>query len=253
MSYAATTNDLPPPGNTSPPDAPPTRLSRFAPFIMPMLTLGIAYGLLFLTLTTRISHSEMMARCVLADESKARIWSVANVEIGLAYFGVFGAMLFYFLKIYRNSISHLRDLSFALAYLFGSFLLDYFCVEMFEPFIAMLVGDALVMTFTLIISRQVWFQRLLGVFVPLIFLTCGIGHFLEGLSYWYQTYHLKCPLDNGHCRYWLRRTGQCVALSGIHSRRGYSYRTDAANGPCRRTGKGSWRTAQSGSREFTPA
>jgi anti-sigma regulatory factor (Ser/Thr protein kinase) len=102
-------------------------------------------------------------------------------------------MLFYFLKIYRNSYTHLRDLTVALCYLFGSFILDYICVETFEPFVAMLIGDALVMTFTLIVSRQLWFQRLLGVFVPLIFLTCGIGHFLEGLSYWQLTYHFNVP------------------------------------------------------------
>jgi anti-sigma regulatory factor (Ser/Thr protein kinase) len=66
-------------------------------------------------------------------------------------------------------------------------------VRTFEPFLAMLIGDAIVMTFTLIVSRQLWFQRLLGVFVPIIFLTCGIGHFLEGISYWYLTYPINVP------------------------------------------------------------
>jgi anti-sigma regulatory factor (Ser/Thr protein kinase) len=172
---------------------PPIWGKRFAAWIMPLITLSIAYGLLFLTQTNQISMDDMMKRCVLSNDRYSRIWSVGNVEIGLAYLGVFGAMLFYFLKIYRNSITHLKDLYFALAYLFGSFALDYFCVRAFEPFVAMLIGDALVMTFTLIVSRQVWFQRLLGVFVPLIFLTCGIGHFLEGLTYWQLTYPLNVP------------------------------------------------------------
>src|SRR2546430_7579572 len=40
-------------------------------------------------------------------------------------------------------------------------------------------------------ALPIWFQRLLGVFVPVIFLTCGLGHFLEGLSYWKLTYDVN--------------------------------------------------------------
>ncbi|MDX1932330.1 MAG: ATP-binding protein [Capsulimonadales bacterium] len=177
-----------------PPDGPETQdREQWTVWIMPVLTLVMAYGLLFLTFAEKLDHAEVMKRCVLSNDQYARIWSVGNVEIGLAYLGVFGTMLFYFLKIYRNSALHLRDLTFALSYLLGSFILDYICVKTFEPFPAMLIGDGLVMTFTLIVSRQVWFQRLLGVFVPMIFLTCGIGHLLEGLSYWKLTYEWNVP------------------------------------------------------------
>jgi anti-sigma regulatory factor (Ser/Thr protein kinase) len=152
-----------------------------------------AYSLLTLTLASQISHAEIMQRCVLVDPNLSRIWSVANIEVGLAYMGVFVGMLFYFIGIYKRSVQHLKDLTYALVYLFGSFALDFICVRTFEPFVAMLVGDAIVMTVTVVISRQVWFQRLLGVFVPLIFLTCGVGHFLEGISYWYLTYTVNVP------------------------------------------------------------
>jgi anti-sigma regulatory factor (Ser/Thr protein kinase) len=131
----------------------------------------------------------------------ARIWSVSNIEIGLSYFGVFVGMLYYFLRLYHESRQHLIDLGLATAYLVFSFALDYFCVRNFEPFVAMLIGDAVVMTFTLIVSRQLWFQRLLGIFVPIIFLTCAFGHFMEGLSYWKLTYPLNVP--------WMMVTADC--------------------------------------------
>ncbi len=169
---------------------PPSKLSVW---VLPVFVLAIAYALLALTLTEQLSHQQIMQRCVLVDPRRARIWSVGNVEIGLAYFGVFGGMVFYFLRLYARSTRHLLDLSLALLYLAGSFALDYFCVETFHPFMALLVGDAIVMTFTVMVSRQVWFQRLLGVFVPVIFLTCGVGHFLEGLSYWRLTYTVNTP------------------------------------------------------------
>jgi anti-sigma regulatory factor (Ser/Thr protein kinase) len=49
------------------------------------------------------------------------------------------------------------------------------------------------MTFTAFVSRQLWFQRLLGVFVPLVFLTCSFGHLMEGLSFWKLTYPINVP------------------------------------------------------------
>ncbi|GAB4465712.1 MAG: hypothetical protein OHK0029_36560 [Armatimonadaceae bacterium] len=155
--------------------------------------LAIAYSLLLLTFTSQVPHAVAMKRCVLLDDKMAKIWSVGNIEIGVAYLGVFASMLFYFLRHYRESIQHIKDLIYAMAYLVGSFALDWVCVQSFDPFVAMLVGDAIVMTFTLAVSRQVWFQRLLGVFVPIIFLTCGIGHFLEGMSYWQLTYPINVP------------------------------------------------------------
>ena len=123
----------------------------------------------------------------------SRIWSVAHVEISLSYFGVFGAMLFYFLRMYAQDRAHLIDLGYALAYIFASFLLDLYCVLNFEPFVALLIGDAIVLTFTVMVSRQLWFQRLLGVFVPMVFFTCGVGHLLEGMSYWKLTYPVNVP------------------------------------------------------------
>jgi anti-sigma regulatory factor (Ser/Thr protein kinase) len=170
---------------------PPVR--PFSGWLLPVAVLSAAYGLLALTFCSTLSHAEVMQRCVLVDPKMARIWSVGNVEIGLGYLGVFSAMLFYFLGIYRRSAIHLRDLAYAMLYLLASFALNYVCVRAFAPFVAMLVGDAIVMTFTLIVSRQLWFQRLLGVFVPIIFLTCGVGHFLEGVSYWYLTYPINVP------------------------------------------------------------
>lgn len=168
-------------------------LSRLTPWMLPLSVLAIAYALLGLTFTQQLTHMDIMRRCVLVDPRRARIWSVGNVEIGLAYFGVFFGMVFYFLRMYAHSKRHLSDLGLALGYLLGSFALDYFCVQTFHPFMALLVGDAVVMTFTVMVSRQVWFQRLLGVFVPVIFLTCGLGHLLEGLSYWQLTYTVNTP------------------------------------------------------------
>lgn len=167
--------------------------SFLARWFFPLVMLLSAYSLLFLTFTSQIAENDARIRCVLMDDKMARIWSVGNIEIGAAYLGVFLSMVFYFLRLYRTSATHLRDLMYALAYLVGSFILDLICVRTFEPFIAMFIGDAIVMTFTVIVSRQLWFQRLLGVFVPIIFLTCGIGHFLEGLSYWQQTYPINVP------------------------------------------------------------
>src|SRR5690349_4795941 len=116
--------------------------SRRSAWILPLILLAGAYGLLFLTLTQRMSHSELMQRCVLMDPKLSRVWSVGNVEIGAGYFGVFFGMLFYFLGMYRHSRQHLTDLGLAVGYIVASFLLDYFCVSHFEPFQAMLIGDA---------------------------------------------------------------------------------------------------------------
>lgn len=155
--------------------------------------LATMYSLLLLSYTQSYAMGDLMNRCVLMNPKLSRIWSVANVEIGVGYFGVFGAMTFYFIKIRRHQSQHLHDLQLAFAYLVGSFILDYLCVRNLSPFVALLVGDAIVMTFTLFVSRQLWFQRLLGVFVPMIFFTCGMGHFLEGISYWKLTYPLNVP------------------------------------------------------------
>jgi anti-sigma regulatory factor (Ser/Thr protein kinase) len=173
--------------------SPPRRSRTIAALFVPILLLTLAYGLLGLTLTHRATHAELMQRCVLTDNNLSRIWSVGNVEIGMSYFGVFGGMVWYFLGAYKRSITHLTDLAYAIAYLLVSFTLDVFCVRSFSPFVAMFIGDALVMTFTLAVSRQMWFQRLLGVFIPLIFLTCAVGHFLEGLSYWARTFPTNVP------------------------------------------------------------
>ncbi len=163
-------------------------------WIFPALILCGAYGLLGLTFVQHGSaHGDLMARCVLMNPNLSRIWSVGHVEISLSYFGVFGAMVFYFLRLYGQDRAHLLDLGLAMAYILGSFLLDLFCVLNFQPFVALLIGDAIVITFTVLVSRQLWFQRLLGVFVPLVFFTCGIGHLLEGLSYWKLTYPANVP------------------------------------------------------------
>ncbi len=178
---------------TSPPPSPsPAPKSSLTVWIFPALLLCAAYSLLGLTFV-HPSESNIMERCVLMDPSLSRIWSVGHIEISLSYFGVFGAMLFYFLRLYAQDKKHLADLGYALAYIGASFLLDLYCVLHFEPFVALLVGDAIVLTFTLLVSRQVWFQRLLGVFVPLVFLTCGVGHLLEGMSYWKLTYPVNVP------------------------------------------------------------
>lgn len=166
---------------------------RWTNWVVPGILLAAAYGLLALTFTQQLSHSALMERCVLMDPKLARVWSVGNVEIGMGYFGVFFGMLFYFIRLYHRSRQHLTDLGIAVLYLLFSFTLDYFCVRNFSPFYAMLIGDACVMTFTLMVSRQIWFQRLLGVFVPIIFLTCGLGHLLEGLSYWHLTFPVNTP------------------------------------------------------------
>ena len=80
--------------------------------------LAVAYSLLSLTLVAHISHAEVMQRCVLIDPNVSRIWSVANIEVGLAYLGVFAGMLFYFIGIYKRSVQHLKDLTYALVYLY---------------------------------------------------------------------------------------------------------------------------------------
>ena len=166
---------------------------RGLPFwIFPVLVLCGAYGLLGLTFVQQ-GHGDIMDRCVLMNPALSRIWSVGHVEISLSYFGVFGAMVFYFLRLYGQDRAHLLDLGLAMAYILASFLLDLFCVMHFQPFPALLIGDAVVVTFTVLVSKQLWFQRLLGVFVPLVFLTCGVGHLLEGLSYWKLTYPVNVP------------------------------------------------------------
>ncbi|HEY3332570.1 MAG TPA: ATP-binding protein [Capsulimonadaceae bacterium] len=158
-----------------------------------VLLLTFAYALLGLSLTERPDHMDLMSRCVLMSPNLSRIWSVANVEVGLAYFGVFFGMLYYVVATREARSQHLRDLLLAVAYVIGSFIIDLICVMHFQPFTALLIGDAAVMTFTLIVSRRLWFQRLLGVFVPLIFLTCGFGHLLEGMSFWKLTYPVNVP------------------------------------------------------------
>ena len=157
-----------------------------------MLLLCAAYSLLGLTFV-HPPQSDIMERCVLMNPSLSRIWSVGHIEISLSYFGVFGAMLFYFLRLYSRDRKHLQDLAYALGYIFASFLLDLYCVLNFQPFVALLIGDAIVLTFTMLVSRQLWFQRLLGVFVPMVFFTCGIGHLLEGMSFWKLTYPVNVP------------------------------------------------------------
>lgn len=185
--------------------------SRASAWVAPILFLCAAYALLGLTFTERLSHHDLMQRCVLMDPNLSRIWSVANIEIGLSYFGVFVGMVYYFLRLYRHSRQHLIDLGLASAYVVISFALDYACVLHFKPFVAMLIGDAVVMTFTLAVSRQVWFQRLLGVFVPIIFITCSFGHFMEGLSYWHLTYPLNVP--------WTMVTADCGFAVLVNSAR----------------------------------
>ena len=169
---------------------PPRRVPPF--WLFPAVLLCAAYGLLGLTFVEQ-GRGDIMARCVLMDPSLSRIWSVGHVEISMSYFGVFGAMVFYFLRLYGQDRAHLLDLALAMAYILGSFGLDLFCVMHFQPFAALLLGDAVVVTFTVLVSKQLWFQRLLGVFVPLVFFTCGVGHFLEGMSYWKLTYPVNVP------------------------------------------------------------
>jgi anti-sigma regulatory factor (Ser/Thr protein kinase) len=159
--------------------------------VLPTIFLCMAYGLLGLTF---VEHpANLMSRCVLMDENLARIWSVAHIEIGVAYLGVFIAMTYYLLRAGKVDKTHIRDLGYAFTYLVLSFALDYTCVRLFAPFQALLIGDAVVMTFTLLVSRQIWFQRLLGIFVPLVFFTCAFGHLMEGLSFWQLTYPANVP------------------------------------------------------------
>ncbi len=171
--------------------APPAPRPALFIWVLPVLLLCCAYGLLGLT---GIEHpAGVMTRCVLMNPSLSRIWSVAHIEIGLSYFGVFAGMAFYLLKASKADATHLHDLGLGFAYLLGSFLLDFFCVRFFTPWVALLIGDAVVMTFTLLVSKQLWFQRLLGVFVPMVFFTCSLGHFMEGLSYWKLTFPVNVP------------------------------------------------------------
>jgi anti-sigma regulatory factor (Ser/Thr protein kinase) len=164
------------------------------PWIFSAGLLAAMYSLLFLSQTEEFPHMELMERCVLMDPRLSRIWSVANVEIGVSYFGVFAGMTYYLISMRSANHRHLNDLSMAFTYLILSFGLDYECVQHFSsPFLALLVGDAIVMTFTLLVSRELWFQRLLGVFVPLIFFTCACGHLMEGMSYWHLTYRWNVP------------------------------------------------------------
>jgi anti-sigma regulatory factor (Ser/Thr protein kinase) len=169
------------------------RIERRFPYyiLFPALILCVAYGLLGLTF---IEHpADLMQRCVLMDEKLARIWSVAHVELGMSYLGVFLGMTYYLLKAAKRDRTHIRDLGLGFAYLAVSFLLDYVCVRLFAPFQALLIGDAIVMTFTVLVSKQLWFSRLLGIFVPLVFLTCAFGHLMEGMSFWQLTYPVNVP------------------------------------------------------------
>jgi len=177
---------------TSPP-APTQRPSLSWVWLYPLGLLACAYGLLGLTFTEQPDHDALMMRCVLMDMPAARVWSVANVEVGAAYFGVFFAMLYHVLRASRTDRTHLRDMALAFAYLVGSFLLNFYCVVHFHPLTALVIGDVVVLTFTAIVSQQLWFQRLLGVFVPLVFFTCGMGHLLEGMSFWTKTYTWNVP------------------------------------------------------------
>jgi anti-sigma regulatory factor (Ser/Thr protein kinase) len=161
--------------------------------ILPAILLAFAYGLLGLTLTEHPGHQALMSRCVLMSPNLSRVWSVAHIELGLSYFGVFAGMLYHIARSSRSDSTHMRDLGLGCLYVAASFALDSVCVRVFTPFAALLIGDAVVMTFTAFVSRQVWFQRLLGVFVPLVFLTCSFGHLMEGLSFWQTTYPLNVP------------------------------------------------------------
>lgn len=162
-------------------------------WILPTLLLAFAYGLLGLTLVEHPGHEALMSRCVLMDAKLSRVWSVAHIEIALSYLGVFLGMVYHLARVARTDRTHLVDLSRGFLYVILSFILDTVCVWRFQPFMALLIGDAIVMTFTAFVSRQFWFQRLLGVFVPLVFLTCSFGHLMEGLSFWKLTYPLNVP------------------------------------------------------------
>ena len=171
--------------------APEAPRANVLAWVFPLSILCCAYALLGLT---GIEHpGGVMSRCVLMNPNLSRIWSVGHIEIGLSYMGVFLGMTFYLFRAAKSDPTHLHDLGLGFAYLLGSFLLDFLCVRFFTPWIALLIGDTIVMTFALIVSRQLWFQRLLGVFVPLVFFTCALGHFMEGLSYWRLTYPVNVP------------------------------------------------------------
>ncbi|BDI34015.1 hypothetical protein CCAX7_60660 [Capsulimonas corticalis] len=60
-------------------------------------------------------------------------------------------------------------------------------------------------------SRHLWFQRLLRVFVPIIFVACSSGRFMEGLSYWRLTYPLNVP--------WTMVTADCGFAVLVNSSR----------------------------------
>ena len=172
---------------------PPPRFLAPGPWMLPIFLLVGASILFGLTSAVHPSTAALMQRCVLMDEKLSRIWSVANLEVGMAYLGIFGSMTFYIFQAARTDRSHLRDLGLGFAYLGISFAVDLMCVRVFEPFAALFIGNIVIMVFALSVSRQLWFQRLLGVFVPLVFLTCAVGHTLEGLSLWNQTYHVNVP------------------------------------------------------------
>jgi anti-sigma regulatory factor (Ser/Thr protein kinase) len=182
---------------TSSADTPPAdrgASSSLLVWVYPIGLLACAYSLLGLTFTQRPDAGDLMMRCVLMDLRAARVWSVANVEVGAAYFGVFFAMLYHVGKAARTDKTHTRDLAYAFIYLGASFALNFACVAHFrQPFLALVIGDAVVLSFTAMVSQKLWFQRLLGVFVPLVFFTCGMGHLLEGLSFWTKTYTMNVP------------------------------------------------------------
>src|SRR5665213_3580224 len=113
---------------------PPRRGVSF--WLFPLLLLCAAYGLLGLTFVQQ-GHGDIMSRCVLMDANLSRIWSVGHIEISLSYFGVFGAMVYYFVRLYGQDQAHLTDLGLAMAYILASFLLDLFCVMHFQPFPAL--------------------------------------------------------------------------------------------------------------------
>jgi anti-sigma regulatory factor (Ser/Thr protein kinase) len=162
-------------------------------WILPAVLLAFAYSLLGLTLVEHPGHAALMSRCVLMDDRLSRIWSVGHIEIALSYLGVFLGMVYHLTRVARKDKTHLTDLMRGFLYVIISFALDTICVAHFQPFTALFIGDVVVMTFTACVSRQFWFQRLLGVFVPLVFLTCSVGHFMEGLSFWKLTYPLNVP------------------------------------------------------------
>ena len=79
------------------------------------LLLTIVYGLLALTHT--ISLTPLMQKCVLADSSLSRIGGISSVLIGMAYGGVFGGMVWYFLRARKSAEVHLVELGQTVAHL----------------------------------------------------------------------------------------------------------------------------------------